>query len=137
MALVSSAAVVDVAALVRLASHRAAAVPTADQPGEGEAVAAALGSAGATVVEHVLDLLVQLFRHDRLVVAAIGATLPREVAGVGAVAKDLVDGWSWDRNAALTEAEAGLSGLARDVLQRVVAAGVPLEELSDQGRPFG
>ncbi|HEY8812636.1 MAG TPA: hypothetical protein VIO86_09125, partial [Candidatus Dormibacteraeota bacterium] len=65
-AFVAGTAVVDVATLVGLAGHRAATVPAADEPGEGELMPASFGSPSAAPVEPVLDLFVELLRYDRL-----------------------------------------------------------------------
>ena len=54
---VAGAMIIDVALLLDLADHRAAAGMAGDQPGEGEVVLAALGLLGEAAVEHALHAL--------------------------------------------------------------------------------
>ena len=54
---VAGAMIIDVAFLLDLADHRAAAGMAGDQPGEGEVVLAALGLLGEAAVEHALHAL--------------------------------------------------------------------------------
>ena len=67
---VAGAVVIDVALLLDLADHRAAAVRAGDQAGEGEVVRhAALVLLGEAAVQHALHALPQFDRDQRLVLA--------------------------------------------------------------------
>src|SRR5262249_37332859 len=106
---VAGAVVVDVASLLGLADHGAAAVAALDEAAEGELVAAPLGPSDGTSVENILYLLPQLAGDDGRLRAPEDATLPLEVAGVDALAEQAVGGGGGDGRARLAEGEAGLA----------------------------
>ena len=64
---ISGAMIIDVALLLDLADHRAAAAWPGDQAGEGEIMLAALGLADIAAVQHALNPLPQLDRDEWLV----------------------------------------------------------------------
>jgi hypothetical protein len=101
LSLESGAVVVDVAALLDLAHHGAAAVAAGDQAAEGELLLHLARLLGAAPVEDRLDLLPQLAGHDSLVGAVVHRAVEVEIAGVNPVTKDLVNGGGGHRIATL------------------------------------
>ena len=77
---VSGAVVIDVALLLDLTDHRAAAFGAGDQTGEGEIVLAALGLLAIAAVENALNPLPQFDRNERLVPPLDELAVPLELS---------------------------------------------------------
>ena len=92
---------------------------------------------GEAAVHHALHPLPQLDRDQRLVPALDKLTVPLEPASVEPVAQDRMDGAHRHLRAALAVDEARVPRLSRNLLQRVLAGRVPLEQLRDDRRDIG
>ena len=129
--------VLDIALLLYLADHRAAAGAAGDQAGEGEVVRRPAVLLGETAVEHVLHPLPEIDRDDRLVAPLDQLAVPLVPAGVEPRVEDGMDGADRHLRPAFAVDEPGLTRHARHILHRVLAGRIPFEQLGDDQRLFG
>jgi hypothetical protein len=86
-------------------------VSAGDEPGERPIVLDASRAPRHAALPHVLGLVPQGARHERLMDTAIRRAVPVEITGVDPVLENLVDGGDVHRVLALPEDEAGGSRL--------------------------
>src|SRR5262245_61512484 len=119
--------VIDVALLLDLADHGAAALSAGDETRKGEVVLPALGLLGEAPVEHSPHPLPKLDGHERIVPALDELAVPLEPTRIEPVTQDGVDGTHWHLLATSRIDQARLVRLASYLFQRDVAVCVPLE----------
>ncbi|MGB5742902.1 MAG: hypothetical protein WBM65_10850 [Sedimenticolaceae bacterium] len=129
----AAAVVVDVAALLDLGDHRAAAVPAADQAGERELALGLSRRPRISTIEHRLRFIPKLTVDDWLVVTLVGLPLPDEFAHVDRIAQHLVHAAAGHRISAFPECQARLTRHPGGVLHRKSPSCVPFEHLTDHG----
>ncbi len=87
---VAGAMIIDIAFLLDLADHCAAAGMACDQPGKREVMSAALCLLGEAAIQHALHALPKFDRNERLMLALDKLAVPFELSGVKPVAEDRV-----------------------------------------------